>query len=353
MKPDSPSEKKYRSHFGAHRKRNIVLLALLLAAIGGLVCVIVAPWESTVFTPPDPLAPTVMKSSQKQTQTGVSASDANFEIAVRLIEVDPGSIRADDTNNLLNRVIQSSPTHHEASAETRTLLDIARAIRATEFSCQSPGLILSDSEAQALVAVLQKQAGTSILSAPRMQVGDGQNAFVRLGSTTAIAVNIDTNAVLKSNGGNPAAFYATAPLDLGIRMTISPKLQSNDNLTVSVTNHIVFFKPFAAPASGDIVTLKTEAGDKVRLQRPVPQCDILSMRASATLASGQSLLIGGPTYSNTVIIRDKVPLLGDVPLIKKAFVHEHTNQIPQQVFLLLTPTRKSSETIPGDKISPP
>jgi type II secretory pathway component GspD/PulD (secretin) len=71
---------------------------------------------------------------------------------------------------------------------------------------------------------------------------------------------------------------------------------------------------------------------------PLPRVRLISAASDASVPDGQTLMIAGPAYYDTVKMKDKVPGLGDMPLVGGLFRHESTSQIKKNLIILVTPT---------------
>jgi type II secretory pathway component GspD/PulD (secretin) len=63
------------------------------------------------------------------------------------------------------------------------------------------------------------------------------------------------------------------------------------------------------------------------------------MNAEATLTDGQTLLLAGAPAQETVKTKDKVPVLGDIPLLGGLFRREGESRIDKRLFVVITATR--------------
>jgi len=63
------------------------------------------------------------------------------------------------------------------------------------------------------------------------------------------------------------------------------------------------------------------------------------MNTHATLPDGQTLFMTGATIDQPVMTKDKIPVLGDIPLVGRLFRSEHEGVIQKRLFVLITATR--------------
>jgi type II secretory pathway component GspD/PulD (secretin) len=57
-----------------------------------------------------------------------------------------------------------------------------------------------------------------------------------------------------------------------------------------------------------------------------------------TVNDGQTIVLTGFTSEEVIVARDKVPVLGDVPLLGRLFRHSSSVKTRKNLFVLVTPT---------------
>jgi len=62
-----------------------------------------------------------------------------------------------------------------------------------------------------------------------------------------------------------------------------------------------------------------------------------SAETTVQLGSGQSFVIAGLTYDNSTIGKDKVPFLGDIPVLGAFFKRQQTQKERQELIIVATP----------------
>jgi type II secretory pathway component GspD/PulD (secretin) len=71
---------------------------------------------------------------------------------------------------------------------------------------------------------------------------------------------------------------------------------------------------------------------------PLPHFNRQDIKTSVKLRDGQTLVLGGLTAQRSMIAKDKVPVLGDIPLVGRLFRHEKEFFEPRHVLVFITPT---------------
>lgn len=226
-----------------------------------------------------------------------------------------------------------------APSQVRTLTDLngktaSRSIQDlfVETIAETSSTVLDFDTLELVLSALKTTDGVSIVSNPKMIVANGTtNAFFRVGNRWPIVRTMITAGTADSPGD---AVDARLDLDIdtdyiqggylrtGIELMVVPVVKSGDLIQAEITP-----------------TLTSKVGDKIVAGNSWPELQVKEIKTRFTLASGQTVAIGGLTtsYDNKVV--NKVPLLGDIPLIGKyLFTHtkEQKDQIETIIFVTLT-----------------
>ncbi len=113
--------------------------------------------------------------------------------------------------------------------------------------------------------------------------------------------------------------------DIGIELEVTPQINQDGYITLEV-------KP----------KVSTQFGDKVFVISggaiSIPIIDERSAETKVIVKSGETLLIGGLVSTDESITEQKVPFLGDIPLIKHLFRHKTSTRTKKDLLFFITPT---------------
>ena len=149
-----------------------------------------------------------------------------------------------------------------------------------------------------------------VLAAPTLVALSGQSANFLSGGEVPVPVPAGTGMV------------AIQYKPYGIGLTVSPTVLSNDRIVLKV-----------APEASEL----DYANTIVLNSATVPS--ITTRRADTTveLGDGESFVIGGLVSRNTTSGTDKVPLLGDIPILGVLFKRQEFQQKESELAIVVTP----------------
>ena len=170
------------------------------------------------------------------------------------------------------------------------------------------------------IHALQKTRNIEILASPRVLVVSGQEAFIKTIEEIPYQEVSDT-----SEGG---AMTSTEFKEVGITLKVKAILTDERKILMTI-------KPEQSVKTGESV------GD-------VPVVDTRGIETSLLMEDGQVVIMGGLRRKETRIARDKIPLLGDLPLIGFLFSNNKEEVNLSELIVLISPHIYKDQPIPED-----
>jgi general secretion pathway protein D len=175
--------------------------------------------------------------------------------------------------------------------------------------------ILEDNVTATLQALAQENK-LDILSRPYILTSDNQQADITVGSEVPFIT--DTN--VDSTGGiHNSAQYR----DIGIILTVTPHVNPEGLVTLEVS-------PQISSLTAQTVPIQTGVS--------LPVFDVRSADSYLTVRDGQTVVIGGMYQDQDTYATNKIPLLGDIPLLGKLLFSYTTDaKTKTELLIFLTP----------------
>ena len=152
----------------------------------------------------------------------------------------------------------------------------------------------------AVLNLLESRVNTKVVSNPRIVVLNNQTANIQVGSDYPIP-NFERN---ETTGSMEVSGYNYR--QLGIVLNVTPHINSAEEILVDLKPEI--------SSAGPLITFIAGAGGLV-----APSFNITKATTQVLIQSGQTIAIGGLMSDNVGSTEDKVPYLGDIPLVGKLF----------------------------------
>jgi len=164
-----------------------------------------------------------------------------------------------------------------------------------------------------ILNALQSDTGSNVLSTPSIMTMDNQPASILVGQE----IPITTGEALSSANTNP--FRTIERKDVGIKLEVRPQINEGDAIKLFIRQEVSsIFRPVSA-ASSDLITNKREVETTVMVN------------------DGQIIVLGGLIEEGDQVSLDKVPILGDIPILGRAFQSEGKSKRRTNLMVFMRP----------------
>lgn len=190
--------------------------------------------------------------------------------------------------------------------------------------------ILGEFDVNAVVRALSQQAGTELLSAPRLTVLSGNPATITVAqelrypqSFGQVQSQVGTGS---ASGGGSAGVAITAGTpqefttrNVGVELKVTPTVEEDDrSISLDLNPKVTEFEGFVeyggqsvAVSGGTTVTVPSGFFQPIFAVREVS--------TKVTIWDGATLVMGGLTREDVKKVSDKVPVLGSIPGLGRLF----------------------------------
>lgn len=177
----------------------------------------------------------------------------------------------------------------------------------------------SSGQVKAILNLFAKDSRVSILSTPRILVKSGESASIDVGTEVPIITSQATAPDLPSNGNNSSILQSVQYRKTGVLLDIEAVVHSGQRVDLKISQEV------------------SEATPTDTSEISSPSVFSRKLRTSLSLADGESTLLGGLISSNRSDGKTKVPLLGDIPILGRAFQSRKQTGTRTELLMLITP----------------
>ncbi|CAH0532336.1 Secretin GspD [Vibrio stylophorae] len=172
------------------------------------------------------------------------------------------------------------------------------------------GLVMGDWTM--LVNAIQSDANSNILSSPSITVMDNDEASFIVGEEVPVV----TGSTSSSNNDNP--FQTVERKEVGIKLKVTPQINEGDSVQLKIEQEV----SSVLNASGAV---------DVRFAKR-------QLNTTVLVKDGQMLVLGGLIDEQVVESDDKVPVLGDIPLLGTLFSSKSNQKTKRNLMVFIKPT---------------
>ncbi|WP_313557116.1 type II secretion system secretin GspD [Teredinibacter franksiae] len=178
-----------------------------------------------------------------------------------------------------------------------------------------------------LVNMLKNNTNANILSTPTLLTMDNNEAMISVGQNVPFVTGSFTNS--GGNGGsNP--FQTIQREDVGITLTVTPHVNEGDKVIMEIQQEISSVDNAAAISASDVITNQRKVETQVMAK------------------DGEVIVLGGLIRDDIQMGERRVPLLGSIPILGRAFRSNSTNIVKSNLMIFIRPTIvRDDETLEG------
>lgn len=174
-----------------------------------------------------------------------------------------------------------------------------------------------DSGFGGLIRALAGDADTNILSTPTLVTLDNEEAEIVVGQNVPFVTGSYTS--IGSAGSTPTnPFQTIQRQDVGLTLRVKPQINEGDAVKLEVTQEVSTIASATAGAA-DLITNKR------------------SLKTTVLVDDGQAIVLGGLIDDQLRERLQKVPLLGDIPILKWLFSYRNTEKEKRNLMVFLHP----------------
>jgi general secretion pathway protein D len=134
----------------------------------------------------------------------------------------------------------------------------------------------------------------------------------------------------------PAQIPLPAPIPFGQTLDVIPFVNA-DGYTIQL-NIVPTFTEFLGYDTDLARQFRTVVPNLPVQDQPLPRFRVRQVATSAIVWDGQTVVLGGLIAENVRKTREKVPVLGDIPLLGRLFRSEAADSTKKNLMIFVTPT---------------
>ncbi len=185
---------------------------------------------------------------------------------------------------------------------------------------------------QVVLQMIESMGKTNTLSSPRLAVLNNEEAKLSVATRQPFVSQTVVQSVNTSTTADQVQF-----VDVGVTLHVTPTISADDFVRMKV-------KPEVSTA-GTPVTLEGVANgsDTPFTRTIIPVVTTQELETAVTLKSGTTLVIGGLIQDIDGKTMVKLPILGNIPWVGRAFTSKTHDATKTELVIFLTPTILSPE----------
>jgi len=213
--------------------------------------------------------------------------------------------------------------------------------------------ILTDPQFRLTINAIEQRDGSDLLSAPRVTTESGRQAHVSVNDiiniVSSVTLPTSTSVTTTGIGGTTTAgnalnqiSYSTSPFTAGPALDILPTI-SADGYSIqmvmipSLTEFVGYDSPGEFVPQSQVANAST-IGVPITAVLPLPHYRVRQVITAVNVWDGQTIMLGGLISETIAKLKDKVPVLGDLPLFGRLFQSVYSYSDKENLMIFVTAT---------------
>jgi general secretion pathway protein D len=239
--------------------------------------------------------------------------------------------------------------------------------RTAQRASAAPGIaaltgLFSDGQVQLIMRGLAQKKGTDLMTAPSITARSGEKALIEIIREFIYPTEYEPPELPNSIGGGvgdgggglgggggggifpvtPATPTSFETRNTGVTLEIEPTIGSNDMVIdlrfapdiVEFEGFVNYGSPIQSPATDFLGNPTTVTITENRIEMPV--FSSRRVTTALTIFDGYTVAVGGLMREDVQTVEDKVPILGDIPIVGRLFQTKAENRIKSNLIIFVT-----------------
>jgi type II secretory pathway component GspD/PulD (secretin) len=216
-------------------------------------------------------------------------------------------------NNLQTKPVTDGESVNKplATEWPKMMLDTAKGLNPSTFFLDADGV-------SAVLSYLNTSSDAKVLSTPRTVTLDNEMATISVIRASPI-INV-TPGTANTTGGSEITYT-----NMGVILSVTPRISANNMINLKVVPEV----------SRIFDRVNTVVGDGVF---QADRYDIRKLETRVMIPSGNTLVLGGLIQDDQRNSGTKIPILGDIPGLGRAFRSDSKSREKSNLIIFITPT---------------
>lgn len=186
-----------------------------------------------------------------------------------------------------------------------------------------------------MISALEQSDDADVLSAPRVVTRSGSTATIEVGEEQVLPKSFDVDNRSSSPWVIPSDWNNEL---LGVKLEVTPQLREDGLIDLRIAPEV---KDIVGFESYEVVPRYTSSGrvSNIQVNGSLPYYRLRKMDTKVTVADGSTVGMGGLIYDKLETFKDKVPVLGSIPLVGRLFRSEGERSVKRNLMVFVTATQ--------------
>jgi len=211
--------------------------------------------------------------------------------------------------------------------------------------------VIGNTEFQVMISALSQSGQADLLSAPKVTALSGSTAILRMVEERYFPESWEQPDITTTGGDTPTtAVKPSSPTfgearDVGVVLEVTPTVAADGySIDLELKPQVTIFKGYDTTFNTSIQPPGYTA--PVDFKYDMPIIEARTVETKVIVWDGETVVLGGLIREDLVKYSDKVPFLGDIPVIGRLFRSEGENSVKKNLLIFVTARLVSPSGVP-------
>ena len=205
--------------------------------------------------------------------------------------------------------------------------------------------ILTNPELSLVLHALSNRSNADLLSAPKVVAKNGSQATIKTVVEYIYPTEYEVNMLESSNNNSDTTTYTGAVVEpqsfvtreVGVILQVTPRVSADGSMIdLDLTPSVVSDPTWKNYGSTYPVFNEDGTESYVQLMMEQPFFPVRSLATSVSIYNGSTVVMGGMIREERFTEEDKIPILGDIPLLGRLFRYKYEQSEKKNLLVFVT-----------------
>ncbi len=189
------------------------------------------------------------------------------------------------------------------------------------------------------IRLLETFGNARVLSSPRLSVLNNQTALLKV-VENLVYFNVKADVTAGNLNANPVIAFTTTPqtVSVGMVLAVTPQIGETDSIILNVRPTITSVADFVKDPNPNLTAVSNS----------IPQIRTREIESVMRVGNGDIAVLGGLMEDRVDYNNNRVPVVGQIPLIGEAFNNRNNSASKSELVIFLRPVVIKDASLSGD-----
>lgn len=294
----------------------------------------------------------MVRTSDKKAMADIQALIKRIDLPAQQVLLEVKILRANlgkDERSIFDFAYQQGQIKTGVDGNGDPIVSPRKSLNLGRFPLEGGAFLaqLNGGNLTATIEWLKTQNRLNLVAQPNIVSANNKEAQLTIGENRIMVTGASTRFATNNSGTNIVLTPETKEENIGTLLRIWPRINDDKTVTLDILQS-------NSTLNKDATTIPVSGGNGTIVNIPIDSVTVSTTNLTAIASHGSTIAIGGMIETSNTELHEKVPLLGDIPVLGKMFRKDVTSESRSELIILITPwvsdNPQTAHTLHQDRI---